>query len=152
MEHISNASVGYTHFRAITSQLQHVSQVHRIRRRCRKRRVHSHTPFASRPRVRCRIPPVILCNSLSRYVVRGSRAEESNDPLRERFDLLVQVVAPFAGLPLTTEHVKAVKTAFIMKNSELAKRSRFSCPSTDEIRRALGIVKVSLYSASGCGV
>ena len=71
-----------------------------------------------------------------------------------------QVASPFAALPLTKDNVKAVKTAFILKNSEQvwlqplalqpdfgvkfdqAKRARFSLPSTDEIRRAVGVLKV----------
>jgi len=77
------------------------------------------------------------------YVVGGSGPKESKDPSRQRFDLLVQVATPFAPLPLTKENIKAVKTAFILKNSELAKHSRFPLPSTDEIRRAVGVVTVS---------
>jgi hypothetical protein len=106
------------------------------------------------------------------YTIAGSNSRQSNEPLRERFDLLMQVVsliavtapenvykpnpdiiisqvvAPFAALPLTKDNIKAVKTAFIMKNSELAKYTRFSLPSTDEIRRALGVVRVGQHQSS----
>jgi hypothetical protein len=76
------------------------------------------------------------------YAVASAGVKESHQPLRERFDLLVEVAAPFAALPLTKENIKAVKTAFILKNSEQAKHSRFPLPSTDEIRKAVGVLKV----------
>ena len=78
------------------------------------------------------------------YVVGGSAVKEPKEPSRERFDLLMQVAAPFSALPLTKENIKAVKTAFILKNSEQARHSRFPLPSTDEIRRAVSVVRVSI--------
>jgi hypothetical protein len=77
------------------------------------------------------------------YEVGGKGHGELKVPLHERFDLLLEVAAPFASLPLTKDNIKAVKTAFILKNSEQARHSRFSLPSTDEIRRAVGVAKVT---------
>jgi hypothetical protein len=76
------------------------------------------------------------------YVVGSNSPKELKDPSRERFDLLMQVVTPFASLPLTKENIKSVKTAFILKNSEQARHHRFPLPSTDEIRRAVSVVRV----------
>ncbi len=79
------------------------------------------------------------------YVV-GGRVDESKEPSLDRFDLLMQVAAPFSALPLTKENIKAVKTAFILKNSEQVRHSRFPLPSTDEIRRAVGVVRVRIVT------
>lgn len=76
------------------------------------------------------------------YEVGGKSHEEVKVPLRERFDLLLEVATPFASLPLTKDNIKAIKTAFILKNSEQVRHSRFPLPSTDEIRRAVGVAKV----------
>ncbi len=76
------------------------------------------------------------------YVVGSNSPKEFKDPSKEKFDLLMQVVTPFASLPLTKENIKSVKTAFILKNSEQARHHRFPLPSTDEIRRAVSVVRV----------
>ena len=64
------------------------------------------------------------------YVVGSNGPKELKDPSRERFDLLMQVVTPFASLPLTKENIKSVKTAFILKNEAC----REDCPSLHLIR------------------